>query len=220
MIKSISRNIAIVFLSVATLSFSVSAEVVDENNPYKLIEQVGLKTFARIKEEQPMIKKDPEVLRTIVREELIPFIDYRFSAFKVLGKHFRKAEKEELVEFVSVFRDYLVTTYAVALAYYDDQTVQFAPAQTLDAKDKHVVVRALVKDKDRPDIKIAFSLRKDSNTDKWRAYDMVAEGISMLSTKQSEFESILRQQGIRTVIDLMKDKVDKPIVLDESEEEK
>jgi len=217
--KSISRYIAIVFLSISTLSFSASAEVVDEKDPYKLIEQVGLKTFARIKEEQPQIKQNPEVLRTIVREELIPYIDYRFSAFKVLGKHFRKAEKQELIEFVTVFRDYLVTTYAVALAYYDDQTVQFAPAQELEAKDKHVVVRAIVKDQNRPDIKIAFSLRKDNKTEQWRAYDMVAEGISMLSTKQSEFESILRQQGIQTVIDLMKDKVDKPIVLEEPKEE-
>jgi len=29
------------------------------------------------------------------------------------------------------------------------------------------------------------------------AYDMVAEGISLLSSKQSEFESILRQDGIQ-----------------------
>lgn len=219
MIKSVSRYIAVVFLSISTLSFSVSAEVVDEKNPYKLIEQVGLKTFARIKQEQPLIKEDPEVLRVIVREELMPFIDYRFSAFKVLGKHFRKAEKQELIEFVTVFRDYLVTTYAVALAYYDDQTVQFAPAKELESKDKHVVVRALVHDPDRPDIKIAFSLRKDSKTNQWKAYDMVAEGISMLSTKQSEFESILRQQGIRTVIDLMKDKINKPIAFEEPKEE-
>lgn len=218
MIKSLSRYFAVIFLSFTTLSFSAFAEVTDEKNPYNLIEQVGLKTFARIKKEQPLIKQDPEVLRTIVREELLPFIDYRFSAFKVLGKHFRKAKKEELIEFVTVFRDYLVTTYAVALGYYDNQTVQFAPAKELEAKDKHVVVRALIQDKNRPEIKISFSLRKDSKTDQWKAYDMVAEGVSMLSSKQSEFESILRQQGIRTVIDLMKDKIENPIVFDEKKE--
>ena len=219
MIKLFSRYFAVILLAFSTLSLSANAEVVVEENPYKLIEQVGLKTFARIKQEQPKIKQEPEVLRTIVREELLPYIDYRFSAFKVLGKHFRKASRDELTEFVAVFRDYLVTTYAVALGYYDNQTVEFAPAQDVEANDKHVVVRALVHDKSRPDIKISFSLRKDSKTNQWKAYDMVAEGISMLSSKQSEFESILRQQGIQTVIDLMKDKINKPISLEKPEEE-
>lgn len=219
MFKSISQYIAVVFVIFSATMSVASAEAVDDKNPYVLLEQVGLKTFARIKEEQPNIKQDPEVLRTIVREELVPYIDYRFSAFKVLGKHFRKASKEELIEFVTVFREYLVTTYAVALGYYDDQTVQFAPAKELDPKDKQVVVRALVKDDDRPDIKISFSLRKDNKTNEWKAYDMVAEGISLLSSKQSEFESILRQEGIQRVIDLMKDKIEKPISLESNEKE-
>ncbi len=219
MFKSISQYIAVVFVIFSATMSVASAEAVDDKNPYILLEQVGLKTFARIKEEQPNIKQDPEVLRTIVREELVPYIDYRFSAFKVLGKHFRKASKEELIEFVTVFREYLVTTYAVALGYYDDQTVQFAPAKELDPKDKQVVVRALVKDDDRPDIKISFSLRKDNKTNEWKAYDMVAEGISLLSSKQSEFESILRQEGIQRVIDLMKDKIEKPISLESNEKE-
>jgi phospholipid transport system substrate-binding protein len=42
---------------------------------------------------------------------------------------------------------------------------------------------------------------------------MVAEGISLLSSKRSEFESILRQEGIETVIALMQKKIDNPIVL-------
>ena len=40
---------------------------------------------------------------------------------------------------------------------------------------------------------------------------MVAEGISLLSSKQSEFQSILRNDGIQKVIDLMNDTINKPI---------
>jgi phospholipid transport system substrate-binding protein len=61
-------------------------------------------------------------------------------------------------------------------------------------------------------------VRKDRKTNQWKAYDMVAEGISMLSSKQSEFESILRQDGIDKVISLMRDKIDKPIALKQKKE--
>ena len=42
---------------------------------------------------------------------------------------------------------------------------------------------------------------------------MVAEGISLLSSKRSEFETIIRQEGVEKVITLMQEKINEPIVL-------
>jgi phospholipid transport system substrate-binding protein len=75
----------------------------------------------------------------------------------------------------------------------------------------------VVQDPSRPEIKIAFKVRKDNKTNEWKAYDMVAEGISMLNSKRSEFESILRQDGIDAVIALMRDKIGKPVELKQGE---
>lgn len=204
-------------LFVFGISTNAMAQEIDETDPYAMVQGVATLTFDRIKNEKENIKTNPEVLRNIMKEELLPHVDYKFSAFKVLGKYVRTTEKAKLQEFVSVFREYLVTTYAVAMGYYDDQTVEFEPAKDF-SKDRNVTVRAVVKDDSRPDINIAFKVRKDRKTNEWKAYDMVAEGISMLSSKQSEFESILRQDGIDKVIDLMRDKIDKPIALENNEE--
>jgi phospholipid transport system substrate-binding protein len=54
-------------------------------------------------------------------------------------------------------------------------------------------------------------LRKSNKTQEWKTYDLVAEGISLLSSKRSEFESMIRQQGIQAVIDVMKNKNSKPL---------
>jgi phospholipid transport system substrate-binding protein len=189
-----------------------------EVNPYQLLEDVASKTFERIKRERVDIEKDPQLLRNVMEEELLPYIDYNFSALKVLGKHFRSVPKDKIPEFIKVFREYLITTYALAMAYYDGQLVEFQPMREL-GKEKTVTVRAVVKEPGRPDINIAFKLRKNKKTGQWKAYDMVAEGISLLSSKQSEFESILRQDGIQAVIDLMNSKISKPISLVKSSEE-
>ncbi|MDO6695101.1 ABC transporter substrate-binding protein [Aliiglaciecola sp. 3_MG-2023] len=203
-------------IALLVVGLSANGQTIDETNPYSMVKDVASQTFDRIKREKQKITEDPEVLRAIMKEELLPHVDYKFSAFKVLGKYVTKAEKSQLQEFVAVFREYLVTTYAVAMGYYDDQTVVFEPESDFE-NERSVTVRAIVKDGERPDIKIAFKVRKDRKTNEWKAYDMVAEGISMLSSKQSEFESILRQQGIDKVIELMREKIEQPISLEKKE---
>ncbi|MCW8109462.1 ABC transporter substrate-binding protein [Alteromonas ponticola] len=206
----------IIGLWVCALFGANAAQGINEDNPYELVQDVAMKTFDRMKANQQQIKNDPEVLRTIMEEELLPHIDYQFAAFMVLGKHFKSVPKAKLSEYVSVFRQYLITTYAVAMGYYDNQEVEFEPAGSF-ADKKSVTVRAIVKDPQRPEINIAFKVRKDTRTNEWKAYDMVAEGISMLNSKRSEFESILRQQGIDEVIRLMNEKISQPVELKERE---
>lgn len=183
-----------------------------QENPYKILQDVATKTFSRIKAEQAIVQKDPEQLKVIVEEELLPYIDYKFAGAKVLGKHFKSVPRNQIPLFFEEFRKYLIATYAVALAQYEDQDVLFEPEKDFDGK-KAVTVRALIKDDNRPDIKIAFKVRRNSKTKEWKAYDMVAEGISVLSSKRSEFESILRQEGIERVIAIMQEKNAQKITL-------
>lgn len=200
-----------IIFSLCVLMFATSSFA--DEDPYKLLQEVATKTFAEIKAKQAQIKEDPEVLKAIVEAELLPYVDYKFAGAKVLGKYFKSTPREKIPVYFEEFRKYLISTYAGALALYEDQEVEFAPAKDYKGK-KAVTVRALIKDDGRPDIKIAFKVRKSSKTKQWKAHDMIAEGISMLSSKRSEFESILRKDGIDKVIEILKSKNAKKLVLD------
>jgi phospholipid transport system substrate-binding protein len=204
---------------VIALSLTFASLAQGQEDPYGMIQDVANKTFKRINTERPQIKQDPEVLRKIMEQELLPYIDYKFSALKVLGKYYKKVPREKFPEYLNVFRTYLVTTYAIALSYYDDQEVTFQPAQDTEGK-KAITVRAIISDDNRPDINLSFKLRKNRKTNEWKAYDMVAEGISMLSSKQSEFEPILRKEGVDAVIALMREAIAKPLVLEDDSKAK
>lgn len=190
----------------------------EDTNPYVMLEDVATKTFNRIKKEHKLIEVEPELLRKVMEEELLPHVDYKFSALKVLGKHYKKVPKAKIPEYISVFRSYLITTYALAMGYYNGQDVEFQPVREV-TDERTVTVRAVVKEPGRPDINLAFKLRKNRKTNEWKAYDMVAEGISLLSSKQSEFQSILRKDGIQKVIDLMNNTISRPISIDAASEE-
>lgn len=203
----------------AAVSAQESVIEIDRTDPYIMVQDVATKTFSRMKAQEQDILNNPEVLRTIMEEELMPYIDYRFSAYKVLGKYARGVEKKDLLEFITVFREYLITSYAVAMGYYDNQIVEFDPIR--DFSDRtDVTVRAVIIDDVRPDIKIAFKVRKDRNGEEWQAYDMIAEGISLISSKQSEFEAILRKEGIQEVITQMRASINQPVELNNDKAKK
>ena len=65
--------------------------------------------------------------------------------------------------------------------------------------DKMVSVDALITESGKPDIHLTFQMRKNKKTGEWKAYDLIVEGISLLSSKQAEFNSRINKLGIDQV---------------------
>jgi len=185
--------------------------MVDQSNPYKMIQGAADQTFKRFAREQQAIQANPNLLKDIVREELMPYINYTYSAFKVIGKYLQNTTDAERREFVPVFREYLVSSYAQVFTLYDNQAVTFAPERSFEGK-KIVAVNTSIIMPGRDNIDVAFKVRLDSNTNKWQAFDMVAEGISLLDSKQAELGGIIRQKGLPYVTELLKSKSTRDIV--------
>jgi phospholipid transport system substrate-binding protein len=205
MIQTLSQSGLLILTTV--LTSSSHAELI---NPQVLLEQVTNATFERIELDQQSIRSNPNHLRDIIEQELMPHVDHRFAAFKVLGSQFRSVPKDKIPEFVAEFKQYLVSNFAVALASYGGQELLFEPLKDVE-NQKNLSIKAIIRQAGRPDINISFKLRKSNKTQEWKTYDLVAEGISLLSSKRSEFASIIRQQGIQAVIDVMKNKNTKPL---------
>ncbi|ASP47446.1 MlaC/ttg2D family ABC transporter substrate-binding protein [Cognaticolwellia beringensis] len=187
-----------------------AAEEVNKKDPYVMIRTVADITFKRFANEQSAIRTEPNLLKTIVREELMPYINYQYAAYKVIGSNFKKTNKAERAEFVPAFREYLITSYAQVFTLYNNQLVEFAPAR--DFSDERVVsVATSVIEPGREPIDISFRVRKNKKTGEWKAYDMVAEGISLLDSKQAELSSLIRQKGLSHVTEMLREKSQKSI---------
>ncbi|MGZ9897106.1 MlaC/ttg2D family ABC transporter substrate-binding protein [Shewanella gaetbuli] len=198
-------------ISAVTVFFSAtiwSAEV-DETDPFKLVEQVANQTFDRFKKDKAIIDEDLSYLKVIVAEELMPHVDYKYAAYKVMGQYLRETTEDQRLRFVEAFKGYLIATYAQALTEYTDQKVSFSPATDF-SQEKMVDVSVNIIEQGRPPIKIQFKARRlKDNT--WKAFDLVAEGVSLLASKQSEISNLIRQQGIESVITMLNDKTQQKI---------
>ena len=184
---------------------------VDKKDPYLMIKTVAGKTFQRFADEQQKIKANPNIIKDIVREELMPYINYKYSAFKVIGKHLKSTTEQERKDFVPVFREYLVTSYAQVFTLYDKQPVEFAASQDF-SENRIVAVDTRIIMKGRDNIDVSFKVRKNRKTEEWKAFDMVAEGVSLLDSKQAELSGVIRQKGLPYVTELLKEKSERDIV--------
>jgi len=184
---------------------------VNQENPYKMIEEVAGLTFQRFANEHKNIRNNPNILKDIVDEELMPYINYKYSALKVIGKHLKKTSKKERNDFIPVFKEYLVTSYAQVFTLYDNQAVVFFPEKKFTGK-KIIAVNTKIIMPGRENIDVAFKVRKNTKNNTWQAFDMIAEGVSLLDSKQAELGSIIRQKGLPYVTNLLKKKSTRNIV--------
>lgn len=202
-------------MMVAMLAIAPFAMAVDQTNPYKLMDEAAAKTFNRLKSEQPKIKQDPEYLRTIVREELLPYVQVKYAGALVLGTYYKGATPAQREAYFNAFEDYLEQVYGQALAMYHGQTYQIAPDQPLGDKNIVAIRVTIVDTNGRPPVRLDFQWRKNSKTGYWQAYDMIAEGVSMITTKQNEWGDILRKQGVDGLTKQLEISAKAPITLEE-----
>lgn len=181
---------------------SVWAQEVDLKDPYKMVTVVAKATFDKIKANKSKMK-DVNFRKDLIRNDLMPYVDTKYAAFKVMGTNLKKATPQERDAFSDVFAEYIVASYADALALYENQDLVLPEYKKVSADATQVNVKFLIREKGKQDLELIFKLRKNSKTGEWRAFDMVAEGISMLSSKESEISPLIREKGIKKVIELI-----------------
>ena len=195
------------------LSFSSQAAV-NMKDPYLMMDQVATTTFQNLKEEQNRIQQNPQILRSLVTQDLMPYVNVRYAAYKVLGPYLKKTTRSERDAFVLAFKEYLISSYAQVLTQYTDQSIKIEPQKPIPTGRSIVSVRVTIVDNKRPSIQLDFKLRKNNKTGQWQGFDMVAEGISLISTKTTEWSAVLRQEGIVSLTNKLQLLAKNPIVLE------
>lgn len=200
-------------MAFAVTALFVTQTVRAETSPYVLMQQASDKLFADIKNNQAKIKKDPNYLRTIVRNDLLPYVQVNYAGSLVLGSHFKSTTPEQREKFFKAFSDFIEQAYAQVLTAYTDQNIQIEPAKEVGDKNLVSIRVNIMQNGGQAPIKLDFKWRKNSKTGEWQAYDMVAEGVSMVVTKQNEWSGILRQQGIDALTAQIQKSASAPVTL-------
>jgi phospholipid transport system substrate-binding protein len=110
----------------------------------------------------------------------------------VLGRHWRRASTEERQEYLNLFEDLIVDTYADRFKRYSGDKLDITDAVPRGKKD--TIVSTLISRPDGgPPINVDWRVRHVR--DIMRIVDVIVEGVSMGQTQRSEFASVIRANG-------------------------
>ena len=140
---------------------------------------------------------DEEFLRDKMNSTVMPKLDIILMSKIILGKKiWTNLSTSQKDDFVDAFKYKMTSTYMKSITAFDGEKVVFLPYEP--GKKENI---AYVKSKyliPGGDIAVDYRLIKES--DKWRVYDIIFDGISLMKNYRADFREHVSKSGIDSLI--------------------
>ncbi len=125
----------------------------------------------------------------------------------VLGRYWRMATPEQRDEYLKLFEESIIRTYARRFSDYSGETVSVDKARR-DGED-FILVDSLIQRPSGGPVAVTWRLLDQGGT--FKIVDVVVEGVSMSVTQRSDFSSVIQSGGgnIEALLKVMRERLGK-----------
>jgi phospholipid transport system substrate-binding protein len=149
--------------------------------------------------DDPALKDRPAERRAQVRKMVDDIFDYPDTARRALGNHWNARTPQEREEFTRLFGDLLDRAYISKIDLYQGEKVKWI-GETIDGSD--ALVKTTILAKSGSDVPVDYRMHpKDGH---WRVYDVVIEGVSMVSNYRTQFNKIVQTESYDSLVQKLK----------------
>jgi len=194
--KAWAKTLSLLFVCVITSGTPTEAQ---ENDPVSLVINTTGRIFSEVDQNLEKYEADAEALQTLVRSDLLPMLDVHYSARLILGRAGRGIEKEKIDAFAEAMINLLVNRYASGLLLFHSSENLMVLPQRGDLNEKLTRVRTRVKLPKGGEAPIDYAFHKTAEG--WKAFDVIVEGISYVSTYRNQIMPDVKANGIDSVIE-------------------
>ena len=174
-----------------------AAAAAQELAPDQLVQKITDEVLAAIKSDKQLAAGDKQKAIKLAEEKVLPYIDFDQATRLAVGRAWSQASPEQKKRLVSEFRNMLVRTYSNAIEGYQGQTLKVLPSRGKQDPEDTTVRTQFIRAGGQP-LPIEFHMRQTDKT--WKVYDIVVEGVSLVMTYRSEFDAVVKQEGIDGLI--------------------
>lgn len=166
-------------------------------SPVDLVKDTTSRMLAALKAQEAEIARDDSRLYALIADIVLPHFDFNRMSMWTLGPYWRSATPAQRERFVAEFRRLLVRTYGHTLMDYRNSNIRYLPL--LAAPDaQRVTVRCEVEQAGGNPVQLAYAM--NLGADGWKVYDVLVEGVSLVTNYRSSFAAIIQQQGMEGLI--------------------
>lgn len=148
--------------------------------------------------EDPELKHEgrlPErgvAIRRIANE----IFDFNETTRRALGQHWQARTPQEREEIVRLHADLLERSYIGKIEMYSGERIQFV-GDTVEGDQATVRTRLVTKA--GTEIPVDYRMHRVAG-DRWLAYDVAVEGVSMVANYRAQFNKIIQTSGYKSLI--------------------
>ena len=153
--------------------------------------------------EDPALKADGSVKerRTAVRKVANDIFDFGETARRSLARHWQGRSDKEREEFVALFADLLERSYISKIELYGGEKILYVREQ-LDGDYALVSTKMITKQGQE----VPVDYRMLRRGDRWLVYDVVVEGVSLISNYRTQFNKIIQTSSYGELVKKLKTK--------------
>ena len=186
MLKRIAL-LATVCLFVATTAFATVTDTIKKtvNDVIHIVTDKDLKK-----------KSNEQRRRTAINKSIATIFDSQEMAKRTLGKHWNQRTPAEKKQFVDLFATLLENSYAGKIESYNNEKIVYTK-ETLDGDYAEVKSKVITPKQD--EYTLDYRLMKKENGS-WMVYDVVIEGVSLVSNYRTQFNKIISTNGYAELV--------------------
>lgn len=165
--------------------------------PQVIIKDTAERLLKTLDADRDGYRKNPERVKQLVDDLLLPHFDTDYSARLVLAKHWRTATPAQRKRFVDAFYQRMLRNYGSALAEFTADRLTVLPFKG-DLASGQATVRTEIRRDDGTRVPVNYSVR--GTPQGWKAWDVTIEGISYVKNFRTDFGAEIEQKGLEAVI--------------------
>ena len=161
------------------------------------VEWLGQRAIATLSRPQMTLEEREAAFRSLLRQGF----DLDFIGRFALGIYWRRATPEQRADYLDLFGEFVVKTYAKRFGGYSGETMQVVRA-TVAGKRRDVVVETRISRPSGPPLEASWRVRVIDNQNK--IIDVAVQGVSMAVTQRQEFASVTRRLGLEGLLQILR----------------
>jgi phospholipid transport system substrate-binding protein len=189
--------------SVLGIAASFAFQAHAQDAPDELVRKSTTDVLAAIKADKDLVAGDPAKVEKLANEKILPYFNFQRMTQLAVGRAWREASDTQKTALINEFRRLLVRTYSSSLTQFRNQTIEVRPLKVA-AADTEVVVKTVVNQSSGQGIPIDYSMEK--GTDGWKVFDVLIDGVSLVTNYRSSFATEIKNSGIDGLIKSLADR--------------
>lgn len=199
-----------IFLPLFFLALFLPGMSIAENKivgPLEMVRSASDAILGRVISDKAIIEKDRAHIVELINELLIPHVDDKTIAQRVLGKVWDTASESQREIFTREFSRYLVRFYAQVLLLYSGEKVEYSSVEKASQPDIRKVSSMISRTGEVP---IEAAYRVELRSTEWMLTDIIVDGVSLVQANQSQFKHLIARDGLDKVSTMLEARNNRP----------